>query len=83
MKISGEKIQLDTLLMAHAVDRLSLMVWMNSKDGVKGTNRPGSIVDILLGTERECDSDIVSFDSLEDFQKARYGMQEEEEWRHN
>jgi hypothetical protein len=69
MKISGMKYPTDTLLLASAVDRLSLLAWMNSKDGANGINRPKSVLNELLdkGDER----DIEAFNSPEEFEKRR------------
>ena len=71
MKLSGTKIPSDTMLLAAAVDRLTLIVWSKTKDGAAGRNRPGSIMDILIGSVRE--NDIMAFDTAEDFEaeKAR------------
>ncbi|MEE1356072.1 MAG: DUF5361 domain-containing protein [Clostridia bacterium] len=63
MKISEEKITLTETLLALIVDRLSLLVWQNTKDGHKGTNRPQSIVDILTKEREECEG----FESGDDF----------------
>jgi hypothetical protein len=52
-KLSGSKVPLNTLLLASAVDRLSLLLWAQSKDGQKGINRPKMIVDILNGEEEK------------------------------
>lgn len=48
MKISGAKANNELLLLAHAVDRLSILVWQNTKDGQKGKNRPKSIADAII-----------------------------------
>lgn len=69
MKISGMKYPTETLLLASAVDRLSLLAWMNSKDGTNGVNRPKSVLNELLGQEDE--RDIEAFNSPEEFEKRR------------
>lgn len=69
MKINGMKYPTETLLMASAIDRLSLMVWMNSKDGANGVNRPKSVLNELLGNVAE--KDIETFNSSEDFEEVR------------
>lgn len=51
--LSGRKTDTGTLLLASAVDRLSLLVWMNTKDGAKGRNRPNSIVERLTREGKE------------------------------
>ena len=35
-------------LVALAVDRLGLLVWQNTKDGMKGRHRPPSMYDLLF-----------------------------------
>lgn len=67
MRLSGEKIPRSELLLAAAVDRLSLLVWFMSEDGQNGTNRPTSILDILLGEPVDT-GDAVKFDTPEDFE---------------
>lgn len=69
MKISGTKYPTDTLLLAAIVDRISLLAWMNSKDGANGVNRPKSVLNELLGKEEE--KDIEAFNSPADFERRR------------
>ena len=68
MAISGAKAPTDTILMAAMVDRLSTMVWMQSKDGAKGVNRPSSILDEIYGEKKR---EITTFASGEEFDSAR------------
>ena len=44
MKLCGDKIPRQELLLAAMVDRLSLLVWMRSEDGRNGVNQPASLV---------------------------------------
>lgn len=71
MQISDSKLPLDTLLLAGVADRLSIMLWQNTKDGQKGKNQPVSIVDQL--TKQQIEREEVSFESGKDFEteKAR------------
>ena len=69
MKISGMKYPLETILLASAVDRLTLFVWMNSKDGKNGVNRPKSVLDELMGKEDK--KDIEAFESSDEFERRR------------
>ncbi len=55
--------------MAAAVDRLSLLLWINSEDGKHGTNRPPSILNSILGTEQN-DNPVEAFETAEDFETA-------------
>lgn len=69
MKLSGVKITTDTMLLASAVDRLSLLVWAKTEDGQNNVNRPKSILTILTGNEEE--SDVVAFETVEEFETER------------
>lgn len=69
MQMSGEKITISQLLAAMTVDKLANLVWMQSKDGVKGRNKPASVVEQLRGSVSK-PSEIHGFDSPEEFQKA-------------
>lgn len=64
MKMSNMKYSLETVLLAAMVDRLSILIWAKTEDGVRGTNKPISIVDKLLD-EKE---DIVGFDTPTEFE---------------
>lgn len=68
MKLSGAKVQPDFLLLAEAVDRLGILVWSKTEDAQHGRNKPVSIVSLLTREEKE--SDIVSFDTAEEFDAA-------------
>ena len=63
-KVSGEKF-----LLAAIVDYLAILVWTKTTDGQKNKNKPKSIYEALTG-ETKAD-DVVSFDSPEDFERAR------------
>lgn len=69
MKMSGVKSSMQTMLLGFIVDRLSLLVWMQTKSGANGINRPKSILGQLLG--EETDTDIESFNNPEDFERRR------------
>lgn len=69
--ISNQVVSLDTLLFASMVDRLSLSLWLQTKDGQKGTNRPNSIVDHLTKKEEKDEKDYLVFESGEDFENYR------------
>ena len=71
MKLSGRKVSDNLLLLAHAVDRLSLLVWAQTKDGQKNRHRPPSIVDHLLYGDKTNRLKGMVFDSPEDFWAAR------------
>ena len=70
MKITGTKVPNDILLLAHAVDRLSILVWQNTKDGQHNRNRPESIAERIINGEPK-KYKVSSFDSADDFWAAR------------
>lgn len=61
MRLSDTRVQPDILLLAAAVDRLSLLVWSKTKDAEKGKNKPKSLVEIMNGKEKE--SNVMSYDA--------------------
>lgn len=68
MQINGSKVELNTLLAAAMVDRLSFLAWAKTKDGEQNKNRPTSIVEALTGKEKE---KIQTFLTPQDFDKTR------------
>lgn len=73
MRLRGMNVPLDLVLSAAAVDRLSLLVWAQSRDAEKGRNRPESLVSELLG-EGKRGGDICAFSSGDEFEAARKKM---------
>lgn len=71
--ISNQTASLDTLLFASMVDRLSLSLWLQTKDGQKGVNHPKSIVDQLTKPDKEerDEREYLVFESGEDFENYR------------
>lgn len=69
MRLSGMKASHTEMLLAAAVDRLSLLCWMQSEDGRNNVNRPRSILGILTG-ETLTGANVTAFASAEDFQCA-------------
>ena len=69
MQLSGLHVPPDRLLLAAAVDRLSLLVWMETKDGQKGRNRPPSIVESMT-TEKHVD-DAQTFKDADAYEAAK------------
>lgn len=66
-KIAGINVDYETLLLAAAVDRLSLLLWAQTEDGQNNRNRPASIAEALAGNN----SKPKGFDSAEAFEMAR------------
>lgn len=69
MRLSGSKVSRRELLLAAAVDRLSLLVWSMSEDAKHGTNRPKSLVAAFMD-ESEDSGEVMAYDSAEDFEAA-------------
>lgn len=68
MRMANVKITTEEMLLSALVDNTKLLAWLNSSEGAKGVNRPESLLDILAG-ETEKNSDIVAFNSGEDFKQ--------------
>ena len=68
MSLSGMRVSPHDLLIAAAVDRLSLLVWSKTKDAEKGRKRPKSIVEAIT---KEDNKEIITFASAEEFEEAR------------
>lgn len=68
-KMSGRTQSMDTLLLAVIADRIGTLVWMFSKDGQKGTNRPESIYAVLSedASKKEERDDLQTFATGDDF----------------
>lgn len=71
MKLSGQSVPFDTLLLAGISDKLSTLVWFQTADGQKGKNRPTMMTDLLTKKESERSEDVVIFNSGEDFVRVR------------
>lgn len=67
MKMSGQKTPLKTIMLGSVLDKLNILIWMQTEDGYKGMNRPDSIVDFLLGTEKQSDGETMIFDTADQF----------------
>lgn len=75
-RLNGEKVPLSTLLLAAIVDRLSVLVYANTKDAQSGTNRPRSLVAILTGEDTETNAGTEAYASGDDFEAARRAILE-------
>ena len=69
MKLSGNEISFDTMLLAGIFDKVNLLFWTKTKDAEKNKNRPTSIVEMLNGKDSK--TDILTFKSGNDFEKQR------------
>ena len=71
--LSGAKTSVETTLLAIIVDALRILVWQNTKDGKRGRNKPESILEMIIGPEKE-EEKLGSFDTPEEFNKWRASM---------
>ena len=67
MKMTGSDLTRTDLILTVIADYLALILWSRTKDGHKGRNKPKSIRE-MFGKKKE--SEVVGFDSPEDFQRA-------------
>lgn len=66
--MSGTKLTTRDMILCIAVDKLSQLVWMQTKDGAKNRNRPKSL---LLELTEEKSDQVRGFRSIEEFEAAR------------
>lgn len=71
MRLEDSKVTTEELLLSSISDNLSMLVWMNSKDGAKGRDRPKMILQNIYNDKKE--DEVISFSTAEEFLKARYG----------
>lgn len=69
MKLFNQWTDLTTLLLATAVDKLSMLLWTKTVDAQKGRNKPQLIIDSLLNNVVENKN--MAFHSGKDFEIAR------------
>ena len=65
MKLSGMEFEPNTYLLAGIVDRLSILLWRQTKEGMEGINPPELI---LNSNERK---ENIGFSSGEEFERFR------------
>lgn len=68
LKIQNQRVPIETLLMARMVDNLSILIWLKTKDGQKGQNKPVFFTDLLTDSKEEKP---IGFATGEDFEKER------------
>ena len=74
--ISDQIVPLEITLLANIVDRLSISLWLQTKDGQRGVNRPTSIAEMLTKNHKEesDERDYLVFESGEDFENYRKAL---------
>lgn len=70
MKLSGQRLSTQNILLASIADAVNLIWWSKTKDAQKGKNRPVSILSASSQREKKKD-DIEVYVSGKDFIKAR------------
>lgn len=66
-KVSNTKLTLSETLQAIMIDKLSILIWQRTKDGMKGRNLPASVYRKLEGLDEKKKDDLQKFKSEEDF----------------
>lgn len=68
MAINGMQVPLNTIIMAMTYDRVNQWIWMNTKDGRKGKNKPPSLAKTLTSKPKEKTIEVfdtgVEFDAM-------------------
>ena len=67
-KIAGRKLDTAELFLAALVDRVSWLVWRNTKDAERGINMPKSVLEAF---ERPQETKYKGFDSIEEYERKR------------
>lgn len=70
-KLLGLNHSIDTLLLACIVDRLSLLLWRDTKDASKGKNKPESLYELLTSSSKDVSGSHNSFTSGKEFERER------------
>lgn len=76
LKAAGRKLGTTDALLATIADYLAMIFWTKTKDGQKGRNRPKSIREALENGNKK-DNEIVGFESVEEFERAREALLDE------
>ena len=74
IKLSGSKVSPEMMMMAAMIDRLTVLVWMQTKDGQHGRNQPKPVLSVFEKPE----SDTISFLSGEDYERERQRLLQKE-----
>lgn len=71
MKLSDAKVSYEEFVLSVIADRLGNLLWSLSEDGRRGKNRPVQLLETIYGHKKEKDSNVVTFDTSEDYETAR------------
>lgn len=69
MKLSGNPLQTEKLLLANIADSLNFIAWSKTKDAQKNKNKPKSILKELINSKK--DKEIKGFKTGNEFDRAR------------
>ena len=75
MIMREQKVTTEMMLNAAKVDALNTLIWMQTKDGAKGRNRPTSMMGVIMGAKEETDM-VETFDTAADFEARRKAILE-------
>lgn len=75
MIMREQKVTTEMMLNAAKVDALNTLIWMQTKDGAKGRNRPMSMMGVIMGAKEETDM-VETFDTAADFEARRKAILE-------
>lgn len=67
MKMNNMDLEPEVYLLSAIVDRLSILVWRQTKDGIEGINPPDLILNSFVENERKSSG----FDTVDAFEKYR------------
>lgn len=70
MHMSGTVISRTDMLLAAAVDRLSLLCWAQTEDGQRNVNQPQSVLSIILGQKIDQERQVQAYETGRDFDNA-------------
>lgn len=66
-KMANVTLTLNDTLLSLVIDKLSILIWQQTKDGHKGRNIPESLYRKLAGLDKK--DELQSFESVEDFNR--------------
>lgn len=68
MKIAGMDHQPGFMMQSAILDGIRMLIWMQTKDGTKGRNRPKSMVEQMIKKDKK--EEVLSFNTPEEFERA-------------
>jgi len=69
MRLSGNRVPRNEVLLAAVLDRLSLLIRMLNEKGFSITQFPPSVLDAMLGRSASDDGDVEGFDTSDEFEQ--------------